>query len=297
MADTTDYIGIGLGLAGPAYAGYQVYATSKVRSDWDKVQADFDTLFSLIRQYAQGVNEIIAKFNTAFAGGTLDNADVDIEEAALAQIEKQIETIIKIIYKDLDQTEDDAEKGTGMWGMIEGAVEMIDPDLVIWKKLVLGGAAIFVGVKAGLWITKMVKGMKDDWNDTNHPGGVSGTCPKCGAVKTGNTTEHLQFELQRHLVTVHTLDVTVMAAIMPGAVDQFHQLPDWVQKELAVEAGITEFYMAPASEWTWQMRNVPWYFWALLAFTVIAILIIPELAPAVGSALRGMQGALAPAVG
>ena len=294
--DTSDIFGLLLGFGGGAYGGYEAYTSSKVRSDWGNVKATWASLDANIAQWFMEVNAIITKFNNAFSGAVpLDVADVDREEAIASALEKIINEQFVIIYKDLDATIADVHRS--LWYQIDAwgksFAGRIGADAVLAAKALITGG-MFIG--GGFIVTKLVTGLKNRYNDSKFPFGLSLTMAD-GTVITGNTTQELELSVQRYYATTYVLNDAALATAMPGVVAQFNQLPSWVRNELANEAGITEFYQSPASVWATEFRHLPAWAWGLLAaIVVIGIAIDVALAPAILGSLEGMQTGMAPAL-
>jgi hypothetical protein len=304
MVDTYDKVGAGVGLAGVGYGGYELWKSSKVRDNWAKVQADANTLKSLIDQYCIGVNEVIAKFDTSFSSGQpVDSADVSLEEAALADLEKQIDIVIKRIYIDIGKTEEATK--LDKWAFIEGIMSDIDPDLCTLKKIALGGIGLYytgkIVLPAGYGIYKFIKKIQDDHNDMNRPTGTSGPNPVTGEVVTGRTSEEFQINMQRSLQVTCVVNLPATLALLPTALSQFSTLPDWVQKQIAVEAGITEWYIQPTvpathAAWSFHISANPRLIAAIVAAVAITAIfciivgpeILPLLQPYMGTLAMGM---------
>jgi hypothetical protein len=304
VADVFDYAGAGVGVAGAGYGAYEWWKSDQVRSDWARVGADAKKLKDLVTQYTNGVNEIIAKFNTSFSSGNpVDSADVSMEEAEVADLEKQINEIIIQIFHDIDTTKTATKLST--WAFIEGIMSDVDPALCTLKKIALGGLGLYftgkVVLPAGYGIYKFIKKIQDDHNDMNRPSGTSGTNPVTGKVISGATSEEFQINMQRDLQVNCVVDLATTLTLVPVAQSQFAALPEWVQKQLAVEAGITEWYSQPAQQWGFHISANPRTICAIIAAVTLAvaigIVLGPEILPLLqefGATLAsGMAGAAA----
>jgi hypothetical protein len=105
--------------------------------------------------------------------------------------------------------------------------------------------------------------------------------------------------MQRDLQVNCVVDLATTLTLVPVAQSQFAALPEWVQKQLAVEAGITEWYSQPAQQWGFHISANPRTICAIIAAVALAvaigIVLGPEVLPLLqefGATLAGGMAAL-----
>jgi hypothetical protein len=291
--DWRDYTGLGLGAVGVGYGGYEWWRTNDLRKHWGDIVADTDTMLGYIDQYVLGVNELIAKFNTAAASGVpVDNEEVNREVAELSNLEHLIEHQLEIIYTDIGKAKEDAENDwvSWLWAHLPPSVKAL-----IGLGVIIGGIAIaFATVAVGLFVARVIKNITDFWHNNNRPTGTAAGCPSCNATITAANAQELRMNVERHLATHHPVNVNAMVQVLPDARAKFAQLPEWVQESVAVDTGIEGFFYQP--DWRPYLMQTPWKVYAIIACVVVLAVGVAIVAPGLVPVLAKVGTALAPAL-
>lgn len=290
---TPFYLGLAVGGLPAVYEGYRLFDIrghlSKIKVNCetligsiDQYQSGYAELSGLIGQYIAGYHELVAKLNTAMASGVpVDEAELTSEEQAMAELEHQIAAVQYAI-------------DVNILGAQEAA--SMDPLRWLWAALRAIGVAVlvYIGVRVGFATALVIKKFFDRWHDTHLPPPTA-TCPVCHIVIHGATVDEVRHNMEAHLMNYHPVNVDALLTVVPEAQSKFAELPEWVQKSIAVESGIQGFFYQP--DWTQQFRSNPWYLYAIVAVCAVAAVVLvvtdPALAPALAAVLARFGLALA----
>jgi len=302
-----NFFGGTTGLVGGGYGIWEYMQLNKLENAWDNIVDTWETTKSTINEYVNSINALLVKFEYAYTNGLpLDESEISDDMAYIASLEATIQSLFNALSDLIPKAKDDQTDGLGgmLWAGIEGICKGIHPQFWTFKYGAIGLFSYLIfkkttgvgAVKAGQGIYKMWEKIRDYFNDKNHPGGTSVDCDICGETINAPDSELLKIEFERHLTVNHVVNVSAAIAAVPQMVYQIAQLPDWVQKSLALEAGIRPQYVLAQNEWATSFQAD----WRTVV-TVVGICAITVVTGYVGAAWLGemgqVGGVLVPAIG
>lgn len=250
-------IGGGAGIIGGSYGIYEYMRSNKLNQAWDNIISDWESMKATLDDYVTSVNELIVIYDNAYVNGVVP--DEGLVSNLMGHI-SDLELYFKGLYDDLVNQINAGKSAVPsnlfemLWSWIEGMCSTLYTNFyqIKYATGMYVGYLVFrrvTGVSitsAGRGIYKSWEKLRDWFNDRNHPGGPSATCDLCGEDITAPNTEYLGMEIERHIYMRHVVNIPVAVAAVPSLVAILSQLPEWVQKSLALEVGVSPEYITSA---------------------------------------------------